>query len=526
MSAPSELTLQLYNGRELTDKEIILLKFFEERDREHQRKLEMKQRKRLSSVDDFLQDSGRAAPLKASKKTPLDSSISERDKFVQAELLQHKKKGLMAPPPASVPASATPMDLDDSVVPSVTPTSGAADVGSGDVKKPGKSTYHISSRQKQPVHQPDADEPPSSETPSATSSLIGKRTRDPSSDLVDDIPPVEVPPDELDPSKFPPYNLLLRTDWSPLLACAEEETEASLRQREEAGDEAREFILPDFSLLKNQTLAFKITVPADSQRWAINIGPADPSGELLDEVGGGAAVSQSVEPCDYWQEILFHFNPRYARRKEVVQAVMQGGAWTFSVRENNMNKMKDSFPSSNKTFTLIIQIRPDGFYTSVNGIFLSVFPHRADITRFKHLRLQLPLTDDSGNAENAIFHKVWWGRRDASNNRDFLGCNRAAIDASFQKTAEQARNIYIGGIPHTENIDKLDDLRAFILDIFDEFGAEPESLEVPPGKGFARLKLSSVEGAEEAIASYNGFQVENEHDPNDEFTLIVAPARS
>lgn len=51
----SGLQLHLYNDRELTDKEITLQKFFEDRDREHQRKLEMKQRKRLSSVDDFLQ---------------------------------------------------------------------------------------------------------------------------------------------------------------------------------------------------------------------------------------------------------------------------------------------------------------------------------------------------------------------------------------------------------------------------------------------------------------------------------------
>jgi hypothetical protein len=29
------------------------------------------------------------------------------------------------------------------------------------------------------------------------------------------------------------------------------------------------------------------------------------------------------------------------------------------------------------------QIRPDGFYTSVNGIFLTVYPHRSDITRYK-----------------------------------------------------------------------------------------------------------------------------------------------
>jgi hypothetical protein len=35
-----------------------------------------------------------------------------------------------------------------------------------------------------------------------------------------------------------------------------------------------------------------------------------------------------------------------------------------------------------------------------------------------------------------------------------------------------------------------------------------------------------MEGAEAAIARFNGFEVENENDPNDVFTLIVAPARS
>lgn len=29
------------------------------------------------------------------------------------------------------------------------------------------------------------------------------------------------------------------------------------------------------------------------------------------------------------------------------------------------------------------QVRADGFYTSVNGIFLSIFPHRSDISRYK-----------------------------------------------------------------------------------------------------------------------------------------------
>jgi hypothetical protein len=50
--------------------------------------------------------------------------------------------------------------------------------------------------------------------------------------------------------------------------------------------------------------------------------------------------------------------------------------------------------------------------------------------------------------------------------------------------------VYVtGGIPYTDNIDKLHDLRAVLLEIFDEFGPEPESVEIPPGKGFARMKV-------------------------------------
>jgi hypothetical protein len=72
---------------------------------------------------------------------------------------------------------------------------------------------------------------------------------------------VDLPLDQLDPIKFPPHDqcMLLTSDWSPMLACAEEESEEGRRQEEEAGGEgAREFILRDFSLLKNQTLAFKV----------------------------------------------------------------------------------------------------------------------------------------------------------------------------------------------------------------------------------------------------------------------------
>ena len=39
---------------------------------------------------------------------------------------------------------------------------------------------------------------------------------------------------------------------------------------------------------------------------------------------------------------------------------------------------------------------------------------------------------------------MWWGRRDTSNNFDFIGCSREAIDDRLKKTEEMAKNIYIG----------------------------------------------------------------------------------
>ena len=63
----------------------------------------------------------------------------------------------------------------------------------------------------------------------------------------------------------------------------------------------------------------QITVPADSARWAVNIGPPDPSRLIGDEDENS---SHSTEPCDDWRQILFHFNPRYARKKGTLEIIL------------------------------------------------------------------------------------------------------------------------------------------------------------------------------------------------------------
>lgn len=504
------LRLQEYKGRELTEHEVKLQSFFEQREEEHKRQLQKKKlKKQALLVDDFFQESGRKE-LPSKPKNDPSSTITkknpvqiQREAEAQKELMQHKKGVMTSTSPA--PEASSPAGGE----------APATDSERIEPKKVTKSRYQFAARQ---------DRSHSESEPSKTStielsstSLIGKRMREESTESEE---PRSIPPDELNTTKFPDRNLLLSKDWNPRLACSPEGA-----AKQEGGDMPREFILKDFSFLKNQTLAFKITVPSDSSRWAINIGPADPSGgaEKEDDDADDPIISHSLEPCHSWQNILYHFNPRYTKRKEVVQATLQDGQWTFSSRQNDMNKMKDAFPTKN--FTLLIQVRPDGFYTSVNGIFLSIYPHRSDITKYKHLRLQLPITDDSGNPENAIFHKVWWGRRDASNNFDFIGCSKETIADRLRKTEELARNIYVGGLPYTDNVEKLEDLRSFLLQIFEEFGADPDTIELPPGKGFARMKLDSMQSAEDAIATYHGYQVESQDDPDDEFNLIVAHAR-
>lgn len=128
-------------------------------------------------------------------------------------------------------------------------------------------------------------------------------------------------------------------------------------------------------------------------------------------------------------------------------------------------------------------------YTHYAYFFLCLCFHR-------HLRLQLPITDDNGNPENVIFHKVrssgalllssyiilccddfditlhvltyilstpqyhttsrlliarhcqqvWWGRRDSSHNLDFIGCSREIITDRLKMTEEMAKNIYVGKV--------------------------------------------------------------------------------
>lgn len=85
---------------------------------------------------------------------------------------------------------------------------------------------------------------------------------------------------------FSPPGLLLNSDWNT------------------AKDPVmKEFVLHNFAYDKNNTVAFKITVPPGSTRWSVNICPPN-----------------HFESTN----ILLHFNPRKGRKTELVMNDKQG----------------------------------------------------------------------------------------------------------------------------------------------------------------------------------------------------------
>ena len=131
-------------------------------------------------------------------------------------------------------------------------------------------------------------------------------------------------PQYLDPTKYPEDGLLLVEDWNPL----DEHT----RQGKH-----KEFTLKNFGFLSNQTLAFKITVPAGSRRWSINIAPPE---------------TNDLSP---WCDFLLHFNPRYGSGKTKERLVLTNKADDlWGIEEGK--PMKDLVTPLYDTFVLLIQV--------------------------------------------------------------------------------------------------------------------------------------------------------------------------
>jgi hypothetical protein len=145
---------------------------------------------------------------------------------------------------------------------------------------------------------------------------------------------IELHENELDPTSFPANGLILTEDWNP-------------RDEHSNFGTSKSFLLENFSVLKNQTLVFKITVPADSKRWSVNLGPPE--------------MHTASSSDENWSNILYHFNPRSSpKRKEFVQCDMTDGVW--GVTDRRPFSAYSVLPIGN--FMLMIQVGAALFISS------------------------------------------------------------------------------------------------------------------------------------------------------------------
>jgi hypothetical protein len=174
---------------------------------------------------------------------------------------------------------------------------------------------------------------------------------------------------------------------------------------------ALDLVLGEFSYDCKQTLMIKITTPARSSGWAINICPFDDN---------------------HFSDIYFHFNPRF--QKSVLIMNDKQGVWGMQdKRRLDVSSKLDAIISS--SVVLIIQITSKGFIVYANGQIVDYFPHRREIemidskqdkttggnlfsalaafaasanTEKKRGKLRLIVNprDGNGNQQEMIIHKV------------------------------------------------------------------------------------------------------------------------
>lgn len=266
---------------------------------------------------------------------------------------------------------------------------------------------------------------------------------------------------------FAPSGILLNTDWNPKLKPV-----------------IKSWALSQFSLSGNQTLAINLTVPRNFRRWSLNICPTNHRD---------------------FSDLLFHFNPRYNKNRAEHMLVMNDkhGTWGAELR----SPFIANDPLSAGVITLMIQIRPEGFCIFANGKFRALFRHRREIEKFSDLQLLILDKDENGMVEEAVFHKIWWGRRDPS--LDALPSNivNSLNDSSGMAMDDEddidsivnrkphipfdVRTIVAQGLPVVD-VQGIQFLEHRLEEAFQEFGLESIAIVVGKGLGYLRFSIPDV----------------------------------
>ena len=442
-AGPSGLALSLYDGQELTPEEINLKKYFEVKEQEKRRLEDLQKQQKEKRMQQM-----QCINEKLYSSNVVQRTGKEKDKDKQPEIMPKEEKKVQQKGGWQV-----------------------VDLSEPKIKK---------RRRRMDSDSDDSDDSDDSVAgPKMRSKKLNKGGSSNKSEA------------HLDTEIFKPENILMSTSWNPY----------DEFQKKGAGASALELVLENFGFESYQTLALKLTVPANSDHYSINITPCED---------------------DNYDDIFYHVNPRKAKYKNVVfndRTVTWGRPETIDLA--NLPQLFDT------TIELVVQIRREGFIAFVNGVFIKFFAHRRDLLDYKKLKLQIPTQDDNGYPCRAIFTKVWWGWQEPETNEDMP--YGASLDESAKNIAQDEdkhRTIFVAGLPKCENDEDAEELEAYLYEIFEEYDVESVSLVNKKGIGF--VKVSDPRKCREAIKDKNGYAIamggQNEGDEEQEFYLLLSQA--
>ncbi len=232
----------------------------------------------------------------------------------------------------------------------------------------------------------------------------------------------------------------------------------------------------------NNTLAIKFQAPQESERFSINIATSNRENERYDD-------------------ILFHFNPRqFQKGGQLVINDRKDGRWG-----NDLSQPLSTIPlifGAKTGSTLIVQINSEGFDVYVDGVHCARLEHRSKLPtsggRLPSLRLQFPSSNDYGDPENWLVHRVWWGYKPAMFDEGTLD----RIPGVNIVSAVHPRKLFISGLSRLSTDPEVDLRRAELERAFRKYGGVTGAVAVSVQKNsaFAFVDVASEELADLALA--------------------------
>uniref|UniRef100_A0A7S3GQD1 Galectin n=1 Tax=Spumella elongata TaxID=89044 RepID=A0A7S3GQD1_9STRA len=263
-------------------------------------------------------------------------------------------------------------------------------------------------------------------------------------------------------------------------------------------------LLKSFSYTQKQTIGLKLTVPNDSTSWSLNIcaGKDWHNNNILlhfnprykkrtvvtnDKQGTwGAGRSRQIG-----KESSSKNDGLLAKDIDLMIQLRADGFYIFA---NDM--FSDFFPHRRDPTTV-------GTVDSTNS-------HAKSNTGMADLKVIVNDKDANGNVQDIIVHQVWWGRRDPSHN-PLPKPVQAKASRVAQEEKElisrsvpfSQRSLLIRGLPMGQfDLVECQAIEFALQDVFAEFGVEDVS--VIPGHGYAFMRLSDPSKVKPSIEELNG----------------------